>query len=125
MPISMEEFKRLPKVLPGTRKGGKKIDWDAVFKALQGSGAYTVKEVWSLAGKYATGKIEKDSEGKDLPAISKFRTQRWLNQQVEKHLMECKGGPGGDYVYAVSVIPAIKADTKLAQTPAKNEPQRV
>lgn len=108
MPISMSEFQKLPKVLPGTRKGGKKINWDEVFKAITGKGAFTVKEVWSLAATHATGKPEIDADGKALPAISKFRTQRWLNQQVEKKLMECKVDPNGDYVYAVSVIPVIK-----------------
>jgi len=109
MPISMSEFQKLQKVIPGTRKGGKKIDWDGVFKAMTGKGGFTTKEVYALATTHAlgNGKPLKDAEGKDIPVISKFRTQRWLQQQVEKKLMEVKIGPSGDYVYAVAVIPKI------------------
>jgi len=105
MPISMQEFIKLPKVALGTRKGGKKVDWNAVQSDIAGHGAFTVKEVYGLATKHALGKLEIDPITKQpLPAISKFRTQRWLNQQVEKGLMECKTTEKGDYVYAVSVI---------------------
>jgi hypothetical protein len=45
MPKSLSEFEKLEEV--EGRAGGKKIDWDAVQKAVSDSQqAYTVKEVW-------------------------------------------------------------------------------
>jgi len=67
MPKDLAEFNKLEEV--EGRAGGKKVDWDAVAKAIQeAQQAYTVKEVWETF-------VEKK--------VTQFRCKNALDKLVE------------------------------------------
>ena len=115
MPIDMTKFKNLPKVKPGSKKGGKKVDWDGVREAMTGTGGWPVTEVFDLTRKHALCEFE---DGKH--PIGKFRTSRWLANEVEKGRMEARDNDG-THVFLVLARVGGKANIKDVKVPVESK----
>jgi len=73
MPITLEEFKKLPKPTKESRKAGRKVDWSKVHAEIHGSGV-TVREVLDIVNaKYLVNGAQ---------SVSRIRVKKYLDKLV-------------------------------------------
>jgi len=69
MPISIDEFNKLPVLTGNARVGGKKVDWNAVEDDLRDLHAsVTVNEVYEIVKKHLIG-----------DSVTRYRVKLWLD----------------------------------------------